>query len=383
MALWLAVSALSLLTVLLVAAPLLRRRARAAASRAEADLRVYRAQLAEVDRDVERGLLAASEAEAARTEVKRRMLAAAGEAGDGATPRPAHASWRLAAALLGVAAPVAALGLYLSVGAPGQVEGRLAGGEAPAAQVGPEGMSAEEAVAALARALESRPTDVDGWALLGRSYVGMGRYAEAAQALGRAHRLAPDRAEIASAYGEAEVAAADGVVGEEAKAVFEGVLAADPRDARARFYLGLAKAQAGDVRAALQDWVDLAALSPAEAPWLASVRDQIARAAGELGVEVASLEPSAAAKALGATAGPLAPQLAPQLAPGEAQAIEQMSDEEREAMVRSMVERLAARLETTPDDRDGWLRLARAYEVLGEADKAEQARARAEALAGR
>ena len=247
----------------------------------------------------------------------------------------------------------------------------------PKQQAGAEGMSAEEAVAALARALESRPDDVDGWALLGRSYVGMGRYAEAAEALGRAHRLAPDRVEIASAFGEAEVAAADGVVGDEAKAVFEGVLAADPRDPRARFYLGLAKAQGGDVRGALQDWVDLAALSPAEAPWLASVQEQIARAAGELGVEIASLEPSAAARALGAPAGPVGPRLAP----GDADAIEQMSDEQREAMIRSMVERLAARLETNPDDRDGWLRLARAYEVLGEAEKAEQARARAEALA--
>jgi cytochrome c-type biogenesis protein CcmH len=109
------------------------------------------------------------------------------------------------------------------------------------------------------------------------------------------------------------------------------------------------------------------------------VQEQIARAAGELGVEIASLEPSAAARALGATAGPLAPQLSP----GDADAIERMSDEQREAMIRSMVERLAARLETTPDDRDGWLRLARAYEVLGEADKAKEARARAEALAGR
>lgn len=374
--LWLAVSGLSLLTVLLVAAPLFRRRTHAAASRAQADLRVYRAQLAEVDRDVERGLLAGSEAEAARTEVKRRMLAAAGEPAEAMQAKPAHASWRVAAALLGIAAPAVAFGLYLSVGAPGQVDGSPADRDAPAAaQAGLDGMSAEEAVAAFARALESRPGDVDGWALLGRSYVGMGRYAEAAEALGRAHRLAPDRVEIASAFGEAEVAGAQGVVGPEAKAVFEGVLAADPRDPRARFYLGLAKAQGGDVAGALQDWVDLAALSPAEAPWLASVQEQIARAAGELGVEIASLEPSAAARALGAPAGPVAPRLAP----GDADAIEQMSDEQREAMIRSMVERLASRLETNPDDRDGWLRLARAYEVLGEADKAEQARARAEA----
>lgn len=382
MALWLAVAALSVLTVLLVAAPLLVRRAHAAASRAEADLRVYRAQLAEVDRDIERGLLAAGEADAARTEVKRRMLAAAGEARGGQAAVTGGSAWRIVAGVLGIAAPVAALGLYLTVGTPGQTGGPFAGGEAPAAQAGPEGMTAEEAVAALAKALQSRPDDAEGWGLLGRSYLGMGRYAEAAEALARAYRLAPDRVEIAAALGEAQVAAAEGVVGPDAKAVFERVLAEDPREPRARFYLGLAKAQAGDVRGALQDWVDLVALSPAEAPWLASVREQIARAAGELGVEIASLEPSAAARALGAAAAPVAP-VAPQLAPGDAEAIEQMSTQERERMIRSMVERLAARLETSPDDRDGWLRLARAYEVLGEAEKAEQARARAEALEAR
>ncbi|MGZ9034215.1 MAG: c-type cytochrome biogenesis protein CcmI, partial [Rhodospirillales bacterium] len=108
MALWLGVAALSVLTVLLVAAPLLFRGAATAASRREADLRVYRAQLAEVDRDVERGLLAAAEAEAARTEVKRRMLAAAGDGEAEAGAKSVRASWRLAAGVLGLAAPAAA-----------------------------------------------------------------------------------------------------------------------------------------------------------------------------------------------------------------------------------------------------------------------------------
>lgn len=323
MALWLAVGALSALTVLLVAAPLVLRRAGAAASRAEADLRVYRAQLAEVERDVERGLLPPSEAEAARTEVKRRMLAAAGNGPGTDTSKAASTPWRLAAALLGLAAPAAALGLYLMVGAPGDGDLPLVARSGPDAETGSESMSAEEAVAALARALESRPDDAEGWALLGRSYLGMGRYAEAAEALGRAHRLDPDRVEFAAAFGEALVAAADGVVSEEARAAFQGVLAAEPREPRARFYLGLAKAQAGDVRGALQDWVDLVALSPAEAPWLASVREQIARAAGELGVEIASLEPSAEARALGALSSPA---VAPQLAPGDAESVKQMSD---------------------------------------------------------
>jgi cytochrome c-type biogenesis protein CcmH len=57
-----------------------------------------------------------------------------------------------------------------------------------------------------------------------------------------------------------------------------------------------------------------------------------------------------------------------------------MTDEERTAFIRTMVERLAAKLEENPADRAGWERLIRAYEVLGETDKAAAAKARLEAL---
>jgi cytochrome c-type biogenesis protein CcmH len=378
--LWLAIAALSVLTMLLIISPLAARRRSAQASRRQLDLRLYREQLAEVDRDVERGLLRAEEAEAARTEVKRRMLAVAAdaprdEAGEGGNARRRRR--RLAAGLFTLAAPLAAVGLYLIVGAPSEIDRPLAARVVSGADAAGslEAMSAEDAVRALARALESRPNDVEGWALLGRSYLGMHQFAQAADALGRAHALAPEETGIAAAYAEAEVAAADGRVTDEARTVFTDVLARDPRDPRARFYLGLAKAQDGDVRGALQDWVDLVAISPADAPWLASVRQQIARAAGELGIEIAALAPSAQARALGAA------PVAPQLGSGDVETAGQTTAEDRARMIRAMVERLAARLQASPDDRDGWLRLARAYDVLGEAEKAAEARARAEAVA--
>ncbi len=379
--LWLAVAALSVLAVLFVAAPLLSRRHRAAPSRRQLDLRIYREQLAEVDRDVERGLLRDSEAEAARTEVKRRILAVGDRTedqggSDNEAKEPAGRR-RLAVGLLGLAAPIAAVGLYLIVGAPGDVDRPLAERSAAGSGNALDTMSAEDAVRALAHALESRPNDVEGWTLLGRSYVSLQQFPEAVDAFGRAHALAPDRPDIAASYGEAQVAAADGRVTDEARSVFVGVLAADPREPRARFYLGLAKAQAGDVRGALQDWVDLVALSPADAPWLTAVREQIARAAGELGLDIASLSPSAEAEALGgAPAGP-------RLGASDVEAARQMAPEDRGRMIRSMVERLATRLEASPDDREGWLRLARAYDVLGETDKAAEARARAAALGKR
>ena len=141
--------------------------------------------------------------------------------------------------------------------------------------------------------------------------------------------------------------------------------------------MALYSAQRGDVKAALRGWVDLRAVSPPNSPWLPVVNQQIARAARELGVDPASLEPSAEVRALvGAAALP---------GPGQADmdAAAALSGPEREAMVRSMVDRLASRLEAEPGDLAGWQRLARAYDVLGETEKANDARARIEALQNR
>ena len=56
-----------------------------------------------------------------------------------------------------------------------------------------------------------------------------------------------------------------------------------------------------------------------------------------------------------------------------------MSPEQRSQMIRGMVASLAAKLEANPDDAEGWRRLARAYQVLGEDEKAKDASAKAEA----
>ena len=142
-----------------------------------------------------------------------------------------------------------------------------------------------------------------------------------------------------------------------------------------------AKAQAGDLAGALQDWIDLAAIAPPDAPWLSAVREQIARAAADLGTDPSTLAPSAEVADLlpEGTAGTTRPSL-PGPTREDVAAAADMSAEDRAAMVRAMVERLAARLEEDPDDIDGWRRLARAWSVLGEARKAAEARARAEAL---
>ena len=352
----------ALLTALALAAlavPLLRRRGRGPV-RAEYDLAVYRDQRAELERDRARGLIDEREAAAARAEIERRMLRAGrrrdAERASGEGGRSAGGRRRAAVLALGLCVPALSAGLYATLGAPG-LPGRPFA-ESPAA-----GRAAAhdiaDSVARLRARLEAAPADVDGWLLLGRAYVLLQRYGEAADALRRAADLAADDPEIAALLGEALVWAADGTVTAEAVRVFEAVLAARPAHPAARFHLALAHAQAGRIRRAYDMWRALAAEAPAEAPWRADLAALIRQAAAALGEADASL-PGAGAAPRGPTAE-------------EAAAAAEMAPEDRAAMIRAMVEGLARRLADAPDDLAGWRRLARSWRVLGEAAKAARA----------
>ena len=389
--LWVVMAVLTAAALALVLRPLLRR-AGAASGRAEYDIAVYRDQLGEVERDHERGVLSADEVAAAKTEIERRILAAAdmdeGSAAAGEVPRDR----RLAAALVAVAVPVGAVALYLNVGSPGIPDQPFAERSAPSSAVHADPRGGGEAAGnlelmagRLAQRLLKNPDDLNGWKLLGRTYVEMQRYADAADAYRRALEIGGDSPDIKADYAEALVIAAGAVVTPEALVIFTALAETDRLDPRARYYLGLAQAQNGDVRGALQAWVDLRAISPPAAPWRGAVDRQIAAAARDLGMDAAEISPSPAARELAKSvpvAQPAAPQAPVVEAPGptrdDVEAATEMSADERADMIRGMVERLAQRLEKEPDDVDGWRRLARAYEVLGEKEKAAEARRRAE-----
>jgi cytochrome c-type biogenesis protein CcmH len=376
---WIAAAVVTVAVLALLVLPLVRRGA-TPPDRLDYDRAIWRDQLAEIERDVARGVLAGDQAEAARLEIKRRILATSSAPGE--TGSVARAGSPLLALALIALVPALAVGLYATLGRPGVEDqplaarltapppGPAAAGEAPQ-------MSLEEAAERLRARLDERPAELDGWVLLGRSYMTLNRPADAAAAFARALDLAGDRPDLAASYGEALVAARGGRMDADARAAFAKALAGDARDPRARYYLGLARAQDGDLAGALQDWVDLVAIAPAEAPWLPMVREQIASAAAEAGIDPATLTPSAAVADL----MPAAP--VPGLSREDVEGARQMSPAEREAMVRSMVEGLAARLEEQPDDIEGWRRLARAWTVLGEPAKAAEAEARIKALQAR
>ena len=365
MSLWLVLGAMTGLAAALVAWPLLRP-PRRQAGRRDYELRVYRAQLEEVARERERGLLGEREAAAAKLEVERRMLAA-----DAAAHRPhdrgptSGARWAIA---LLIALPLLAGGLYWQLGRPdlpsvpfaGRAEERrLAEGEAGQSQL----PSLETMIARLEQRVAQSPDDLEARQRLGQAYALAGRHQDSVRAYREALALDDGSARLHAALGEALVMANGGMVTPAAKQSFERALALDAADPRARFYRGLALLQAGDRRGAYDAWVALLESSPGDAPWLPELHRRVAALAGDLGLDPAQVPAPPAARAEAAP-GPTREQM---------EAGESMAPEDRAAMIRDMVAGLAARLEEQPGDLEGWRRLGRSYQVLGEPQKAADA----------
>jgi cytochrome c-type biogenesis protein CcmH len=352
MALWFPLALMTAAAVFMVLWPLGRARLATASG---GDLAVYRDQMRELERDRSAGLIGSAEADAARVEISRRLLAAADAQGQ--APAASFAPWRrrfIAVAAL-IALPFGAVAVYLALGFPGLPDQPLA-----ARAMGPENRSIAALVAQVEDRLERNPQDGRGWEVLAPVYMRLGRFDDAVKARRNAVRLLGASPTREADLGEALVAAANGVVTAEAKAAFDRALALDARDPRAKFFAGLAAQQDGKDAEAAAIWRDLLAHAPADAPWTNMVRQSLAR------LENAKPQPAAP--------GPSAADVA---------AAADMSPQARLQMVRSMVERLAERLARDGSDLDGWARLVRAYLVLGEHERARGAAADARrALAG-
>jgi len=320
------------------------------------DLLVYKDQLQEIDRDRVAGLIGETEAEAARVEVSRRLLAAADTQRSAASAAPVARSLRLrraAAVAALLILPFGAPGLYVALGSP-----NIAGEPAFARVNTPHG---RESVASLVTQVEAHlarnPGDGAGWEVVAPVYMRLGRFDDAVLARKKALALNGETATREADLGEAETAAANGVVTAEAKAAFERAVADDAHEVKARYFLGLAAEQDGKNEEAAAAWRALEAEAPAGAPWIGFVREALARVTG---TPVAEPGPSA----------------------NDIVAASSMSDEQRRDMVQGMVARLADRLHNNGADVEGWLRLVRAYVVLGDRDKARGAAADAKRALG-
>ncbi|HIF11293.1 MAG TPA: c-type cytochrome biogenesis protein CcmI [Sneathiellales bacterium] len=369
--LWMSFGVLTLAAALALLFPLWRSPGRL--RRGAYDIEVYKAQLREVNLDAASGALPADEADAARLEIERRLLRAgrARDAEDILMKEPAMnyqtGARRLLIPLVIVTVLAGAYFLYDELGSPRMPDMPLAGREAASGGVTPAVLAGELSTLAdnLAARLNEVPDDGDGWRLLGRTLQELARYREAATAYARAAELLPSDGDLRAYEGENLVFAAEGTVTPRALKAFEAALKIDHGIPAARYYVGLSRFQAGQYRLAYDGWVALARGSEPGAPWLPGLQKDIDDAAAALGIEAARFAQTPAA------VGPSAADMA---------AAAELTDEERDAFVRSMVDRLAKKLEDNPSDADGWMRLGRAHSVLGDTVASANAYARAAGL---
>lgn len=330
------------------------------------DAAVYRDQLSEIENDRARGLIGGEEAEAARVEIARRLLAADSKAraSDRATTGGARARTALIAVV--AALPLLALGLYLTFGSPRLPDQPLAARlEDPASD-----RKLEALVARVEARLREHPEEGEGWEVIAPVYMSWRRYSDAAEAYAQAIRLLGPSAKRLSGQGQALVLANNGVVTEDARHALEGALALDQTLIGPRALLAIAKEQDGQFAAAIEDWRALLGKANGDAPWREMVEKRIAAAEAHLAGQPVSE---------GGTPAP--PEAGPQREGGpsasDIAAAQTMSPAERQAMVERMVQGLAARLDQDGSDLPGWLKLVRAYSVLDRKDDALRALQRA------
>jgi len=318
----------------------------------ERDVAFYEERLAEIDREVERSLIGPEDAKVVKAEAARRLLASADQS-EMQSPSYSRGRVRFVSVFALFLIPAVSLGVYYVVGHPNwpdqPLEARL--------ESDPSHMDLQMAVAKVEAHLAQNPSDGRGYEILAPAYLRMGRREDAMRAAASALRLLGDSPQRLTLYGETLVYVADGVVTKEAQEAFTKALAGGASAPQASLYLGLAAEQDGDEARALSIWRKLLAEAPPNAPWVEALRKRVAALSGESGPPGAS-----------AAAPPGNPAATPQGA-----AIAAMPEAERDSVIRSMVDRLAARLAQNGQDVDGWLRLVRAYKVLNEADKARTA----------
>lgn len=260
--------------VLFIVPPLARRTARAGASHDAVNVAVYRDQLRELDADLKAGTLAPDQHDKARTEIEARLAADLGKS-EAAAETPGNA--RGAALALGLAVPICALAVYLSVGNPRALSPEAGPG------ADPHGMTAQQfetMVDRLAARMKEKPEDTEGWMMLGRSYAVMGRFPESSAAYAKAVALSPKDAQLLADYADSLAMAQGRTLKGEPEKILERALAADPNNVKALVLAGTAAFDRGDKAGAVRLWEQALAVVPAESQMAERLRAGIAEARG-------------------------------------------------------------------------------------------------------
>lgn len=332
------------------------------------DIAVYKAQLSEIARDLERGVLPADEAERARAEVARRLLAASKSESPAQTSTQSRPMIIYSCVAL---IAVSAFGIYASLGAPGYgdlpLKARLAASqemranrpsqaelESKAPVAAPVEVPQEylDAIAKLRVIAPTRPNDTEVWSRLAFHEAELRNFAAAARAQEHLISITGNAStDDLQRLVDLQVAAANGLISPEAETTIRQILGRDDQNIAGRYYLGALYNQTDRPDFAYRLWRDIAENGDAQNFHVASARSQIEGAAFRAGVDYTLPE----------VRGPSVADIAN---------AQDMSQADRDAMIAGMVASLLARLANEGGSPSDWARLITAYSVLGDQDAA-------------
>ncbi len=374
---WIFAGGLSLVIAVLLALGLRAPRSGTAVPPAAYDLRVYRDQLKEIDKDLARGVISSEDADRVRAEVSRRILAAdAALQADSVAADASKGAPGLVAGAIALVLVAGSIAMYLQLGAPGYgdlaLADRVAFAEAaradrpsqaaaeaslPAPQTPSEASPDYVALVEQLRAtVAQRPDDLQGHLLLAQNEANLGNFRAAAAAQAEVIRIkgAATTAQDHTDYADMLVVAAGGYVSPEAEAALQQALAREPGNGTARYYVGLMMAQTGRPDTAFRTWDALLRAGPEDAPWIPPILAQIEDMAFRAGVNYQLPE-------IGSGRGPTAADI---------EAAENLSPAERLQMIEGMVTGLSERLATEGGTVQDWAQLISALGVLGQRGQA-------------
>jgi cytochrome c-type biogenesis protein CcmH len=346
---WILIALLTALVAIVLTYPLMRSKGLSDTGR-EGEVAVYRDQLAELQRERASGLIGETEAEYARAEIGRRLLAAASSKTGGdatATPRRHNTLASVVTILL----PLTGLCLYLFMGSPGMPDMPLE------ARLEKPGNDMNLLIAKAERHLAQNPDDGAGWDVLAPIYFKTMRLGDAEMAYRNAIRILGENPERLTGLAETLIAANQGIVIEDARSALADAEKMRPGNPRAQFYLALALEQGGRMPEARAAFTAILKNSPDGAPWIPLVQAHIETTGGDAAAVATAPKPEA-------PGNPSAEDVA---------AASAMSAEDRRAMISGMVDSLDAKLKENPDNFEGWVRLVQSYAMLKDDAKAKEA----------
>lgn len=286
---WSLAAGMMLLALVFTVPPLLRSQKRLDVSQDDLNTAVVKAQLGELEADLEAGKLDQAQYAAARKDLERELLYDLARP-DEAAGNPSTRSGRWAALLLLPAIPICAVLLYQQLGSEeiiGILQQTAASRPPPpaAGRTQPPQHSIEEMVAQLAERLRTEPDNLQGWVLLAKSYTSMGRHADAVQAYANIRRLGGDQPALLADYADALVMANGGQFTDEAGGLLEKAIELDPENLKGLWLIGHWKYGQGAYAEALDYWQRAAAKLPPGGQDARVIAQQISQVQSRLGID--------------------------------------------------------------------------------------------------